>query len=475
MRGDTCHQTSLHETCQKCSKMNSYETFYPRLQRTKSAPAGDRKELCSLVSAETMERPFSLSRGLHMSTCDGRFPSSVRDRAVDADQEKLRKALGKHASLRDMLYGRRLQLREKRNELRQERVSLVDADSNFIKSVRQFPEQYHLEFEHEHYVQLEKQRDLVGSLQYEYDRAEDDFDIAETELSNEEGKLNVLFSKYLNEHGDAGKETTTESSSDIHLQPEEPQHYNEEDEARACLAEYQSRVGDARIMEERLEDLLSEKEERDRFAEKRGKIGVNLGGSDEDFADSFHGRYAGIVDELDIIHADIERLKDGLIQAGHVFPKTNSRPRPLSGSFLQSLQQNFVKTRLQISRWILDTFGSSPIECARHKEILRRWSDESLDDEKWARLVLKYWKQAESDHNNDSWEMVPGDHMESTPQNGVIRSGSPVLLSGRIEANHAMNDFRQQFPPHCTPREHARPYGTEVELDKLSEYESRSV
>ncbi|MCJ1465145.1 hypothetical protein MMC07_003761 [Pseudocyphellaria aurata] len=430
-----------------------------------------------------------------MSTCEGKTPGvRERERALDADYEKLRKALEQNARSRDRLYGRRLLLKEKRNELRQERASLVDADNNFMKSIRRFPAQDHLDFEHEDYVQLEKQRDLVGSLQYEYDRAEDDFDIEETVLSNEEGKLNVLLSRHLSERGETATETATEPSLEVHLLPEEPQGCNDEDEARARLAEYQSRVGDARIMEERLQDLLSEKEERDWFAERRDKFGVNTGASEEDIADCFDGRYAGIVDELGIIHADIERLKDGLIQAGHVFPTAEpspacspvARPRPssgtflqspqrtflslpcfpvarlrsLSGTFLQRLPQNFAQTRLSISRWILNTFGSSPIECARHKEILRGLRDESLDDEEWVRLVL----QAESDHNNDSsWE------------NRDIRSGSPVLLSGRIEATHAMNDFRQQFRLDGTLGEHARPYAKEVELDELSEEESRSV
>lgn len=453
---DTCHSMKPGKGA---AIMSGYSTFQSRFRGTKSEPAGPRKE-CSL--------------------------------------EELRKALRKQSSSRDNLYGRRLQMREKRNELRQERVLLVNADDSFMKFARRFPERDHFEFEGGPYSKLEQQRDLVGSLQYEYDQAEEEYDIAENNLINEEEKLNDLLSKYLNEPSDTSDEHTSEPTLDSHLQLEEPQYCNEEDEAHARLAEYQSRVGDARIMEERLQDLLLDREERNSFAMKREILGVDRGCSDEDFTENFRSRHTEIERELDIIYADIERLKDGLRQAGHVIPKANSTDRPpevhpqpspacspaprqraLSGSILQKLQKNFTKTRAHISRWILNTFGSSPVECARHKEILRELRDESLDDEEWAYLVFEHWKHADrfgdDDLSTGSWdEILPGDLPENTSQNRPIAIRTPFPLSGRSEATHAMSGFQQQFPLSARG-DHAKPYATEVELDKFSEYESRSV
>lgn len=504
MGGDTCHQTVTHETCERRSNYGWGRTFYLDSRKTQSEPAGNHKGFISIRSDETNKRSSILSRGI----CGpSKMQSSVRELAVDRDHEELRKALRKQSSLRDLLYGKRLQLKEKRNELRQERVLLADADGDFMKSVRQFSEQDHFELQDERYVNLERKRDLVGSLQYEFDQAEDEYDIDENELGNAEGKLNDLLSKYSNEQSETGDKHTTESSLDSRLQPEEPQYGNEEAGARAGLAEYQSRVGDARIMEERLQDLLSEQGERYSFAKKRENLGVDLGGSDDNFTEYFTYHHREIVGELDIINADIERLKDGLIQAGHVFPKNNptdrppenqahqaiSRPRSahspvarqraLSGGMMQSLQKNFAMTRAhisaQISWWILNTFGSSPVECARHKQILRGLRDESLDDKEWARLVFEHWKKAEGDGEDDlsrgSWdEILPGDLMENTLQNLGPGIQTPILLSGRSEVDHVMSGFRQQFPLD-KPGDHSRPYYEEVELDKLSEYESRSV
>lgn len=497
MRDDTCQSMN---PVKGAAMTSDYKILRHSFRGPKSEPAGPRKEFNPLIPHKTSERTFVSSQGMHRSTWDGKLHSSVRELAVDPDLEELRKALRKHSSSRDILYGRRLEMREKRNELRQERVLLVNADDSFMKFARRFPERDHFDFEDGPYFKLEQQRDLVGSLQYEYDQAEDEYDIAENELVNEEGKLNDLLSKYLNEPSDTSDEHTSEPTLDSHLQLEEPQYCNEEDEARVRLAEYQSRVGDARIMEERLQDLLSDREERNSFAMKRETLGVDRGGSDEDFTENFEYRYTEIVDELVIIHADIERLKDGLIQAGHVFPKANStdrppevlayqahpqprpacsplpRQRPLSGSILHSLQKNFATTRANISRWILNTFGSSPVECARHKEILRELRDESLDDEEWACLVFEHWKQAarsgDDDISTGSWdEILPGDLQENTSQNRPIPIRTPFPLSGRSEATHAMNGFLQQFP-RSAPGDHAKPYETEVELD---EYESRSV
>lgn len=483
MRGDTCHCV---KPVRGTAIMNAHKPLHPSYGGTKSEPAGGRKAFKPIIPDEKIERPIMLSQTTHGCTCDGKMHSSMRELAVDPDHEELRKALKKQSGLRDTLYGRRLQLKEKRNELRQERDLLADADDNFMKSLRRIPEQDHFELDDGQYFQLEQQRDLVGSLQYEYDQAEDEHDIAESELDNEEGKLNVLLSKLLNEHSNTGDDHTTETSLDSHPQSEELQYANEEDEARAGLAEYQSRVGDARIMEERLQELYSEQGERHSFAKRRENLGVDLASSNEDFTEYFKYRSSEIVGELDIIYADIERLKDGLIQAGHVFPKANATDRPpevladqaqlrphpayypvarrmpLSRNILQSLQKTVATTGAHINRWLLNIFGNSPVECARHKEILRRLGDESLDEEKWARLVLRYWEKAEchdgDDSSRGSWdEISPRDFIENL-----------VLLSGRSEATHAMNDFKQQFPLH-TPGNHSRPYATEVELDKLSE------
>lgn len=456
-----------------------------------------------MFSQETAERPSILSQCMAGSPCDRKMRSGAQELAVDPGHQELEKVLREQSRLRDRAFGKRLELKEKRNELRQERVLLADVDGDFMKSIRRSLQQDHFELENEHYLQLEQQRDTVGSLQYDYDQAEDEYDIAENDLENEEGKLEILVSKYLNEHGDADDEHTTKPSLDSHLQLEESQFCNEEDEARAGLAEYQSRVGDARIMEERLQDLWSEQEERYTFAKKREVLEDDLARSDEGFTENFNHRYSEIVGELDVIYADIERLQEGLIQAGHVFPKTNptgrppevlayqahspqrpacspvAKQRPLSESFLQGMQKNLATTRAHISRWILKTFGSSKVECARHKEILRRLGDGSLDDEEWARLVLEHWKKAECDGDDDtsrgSWdEILPADFMENTPQNRSTRIRTPVLLSGRSEATRVMNDFMQHFPI-STPGDHARPYATEVELDELLEYESRSI
>lgn len=483
--------------------MNGSKNLHPSFRGTKSEPAGDCKGCNPMFSEETAERPSMLSQCMPGSTCGRKMCSDARELAVDPGHQELRKVLRELSKLREIAFGKRLQLKEKRNELRQERVLLADVDGDFMKSIRRFPEQDHFEFEDEHYVQLEQQRDIVGSLQYDYDQAEDEYDMDENDLESEEGRLDILLSKYLNGHSDADDEHTTKPSLDSHLQPEESQLCNVEDEARVSLAEYQSRVGDARILEERLQDLWSEQEERHNFAKKREVLGGDLGGSDEDFTESFDHRYSEIVGELDVIYADIEQLKDGLIQAGHVFPKTSptdrppevlayqasSPPRPacspiarqrsLSESILQGLQKNLATTRAHISRWVLKTFGSSKVECARHKEILRRLGDGSLDDEDWARLVLEHWKKAECDGDDDtsrgSWdEILPADFMENTPQDRGTRIRTPVLLSGRSEATHAMNDFMQHFPI-STPGDHARPYAAEVELDELLEYESRSV
>ncbi len=500
--------------------INDFKVFNHR-RLLKSDPGlksrhGDRPS--SYILRETTTRPIQLSHGIRSHAGDGNsnLDNNAPQPPSALDKKNLQRALTKVSDLRDRLYGKRLQLRETRNELRQERSMLAETDANFRKSVRQFCEpnrnlkdkfedRYHIDLE-VYYRDLELQQNTVGSLQYQYDQDEDELDIGENELGIEEGRLKTLLCKFLDRDGDQVEENSSISSPADHLPPEELR-YPTEDEAHLRIAEYQSRIGDARIMHERLADLLAEQGVRRDFAKLKEKVGWEPADVDEDFDQDFEELYLEIASELEIIQADIERLKAGLIDAGYWAPETAppkhaaeilplrshshrsqasspaARKRAKSDSIVPLLQREISTSRVRrarVSQWILVTFGSSPVEQSRHKEMLRdlgqgAWG-QSLDDKKWARLVFEHWDKDGSD--SSSWdEVVPQDLLDYTaPANRASNPGDSILLPGILEAEKAVNGVEQQFHNDGDRYDHSTPYSPyALELDIHSEYESRSI
>ena len=400
------------------------------------------------------------------------------------DLEELRKELKHFLKQRDKLYGRRLQLREKRNELRQERSLQIALDAKFIKSVREILQRSGGILE-EIYTQLDSQRDVIGELQYDYDQAEDEHDAAENQLEKKEDNLIKLLQQLTHQDSDDDQRSLS-TSWNAGPQPDQSQESNTYDEGQMRFMEYQSRIGDARIMEERLQDLRYEREVSLSFARKRGDRALNGDGWDDGYAEQFERT----AEELHIIRADIERLKESLQNDGnpnidsienpghnsapyetfdidHNQPAALRKERPASDSVMPNLRKNFGAARSRIVWWIFITFGNSPTEHIRHKELLRALGGE-FDDKRWAQLVFEYWKEDDIDQHD------PSEHDESPT---FSRTQKSLLLSSQSKAEDAMTEYEQRFPfSSGAPVDRAIPYPSKtLELDELSEYESRSI
>lgn len=401
------------------------------------------------------------------------------------DLEELPKELKHFLKQRDKLYGRRLQLREKRNELRQERSLQIALDAKFIKSVREIPQRSGGMLE-EIYTQLDSQRDIIGELQYDYDQAEDEHDAAENQLEKKEENLIKLLQQLT--HRDIDDDQSSLSTSwNAGPRRDQSQESNTYDEGQMRFMEYQSRIGDARIMEERLQDLRYEHEVRLSFARKRGDRTLNGDGWDDGCAEQVERT----VEELHIIRADIERLKESLQNDGnpnidsvekpgqnpapyetfeidHDQPAALRKERPASDSVMPNLRKNFGAARSRIVWWIFITFENSPTEHIRHKELLRALGSE-FDDKRWAQLVFEYWKE-----DNDINQQDLSEHDESPI---FSRTRKSLLLSSQSKAEDAMTEYEQHFPfLSGAPVDRAIPYPSKtLELDELSEYESRSI
>lgn len=463
-------------------------------------------------------QPIQLLHGLHGADDHHNQSKDASISEIDADRLKLRRALRRVANLRDGLYGRRLKLKERRNELRQELSILSEAEAKFMKAVRQYCSRNQVledDFEEKYYTDIEQQRDIVGSLQYDYDQEEDEHDVAENELVVEEEKLSKMESKFLGQGSDE-EALQSSPSSERHLLPQET-IYTPKTGKEAAIEEYQSRQGDARIMQERLWDLLAEEDMRRSFAKKREILGWDFVKSEEDLAEVFNYQFREIESELGTIQADVKRLKDGLVQSGYLesepastiqpatlFSSPPSQPPPRiqaqspvqigrnrakSDSIAPLLAKEISTAQVRetrVSQWILVTFGSSPVEQSQQKAILRDLEfevigGEFLDEKTWARTARLIFDRLKKhieldDEPSSSWdEIAQRDMLSYTADKRASEPGDYVFLKGMLEVEQAVNRLEEQFPDKTEKHDHRMPYGrSTLRVDLHAEYESRS-
>lgn len=463
-------------------------------------------------------QPIQPLHGLHGADYHHNQSQDASIFEIDADRLKLKRALKKVADLRDGLYGKRLKLKERRNELRQELSILSEADAKFMKAVRQYCSRNQVwedDFEEKYYTDMEQQRDVVGSLQYDYDQEEDEHDVAENELVVEEEKLSIMVSKFLDQGNDE-EALLSNPSSERHLLPQET-IYLPKTAKEAAIEEYHSRQGDARILQERLADLLAEEDVRRSFAKKRENVGWGLVESEGDFIEEFNVQFREIESELGIIQADVKRLKDDLVQFNYLesepastiqpanlfsFPQTQPPPRiqaqsPVqvgrnrakSDSIAPLVEKEISTARVResrVSQWILVTFGSSPVEQSQQNAILRDLEvevigGELLDEKTWARtaqLVFDRLKKHNEldDESRSSWDEIgQQDLLSYTPDKRASQPGDYVFLKGMLEVEQAVNRLEEQFPDKAEKHDHTIPYGpSALRMDLHLEYESRS-
>lgn len=487
----SCHLSLQKNNCASLRAMRSYLNGSVGYQRAMSDSAVSRSyHICdedragdrSLKSLQLVDMNHSRHNDQKSSRSDS-LPTV-------SDHKELKREIKRVAQLRDKLYGRRLQLKEKRNELRQERGQLVEIDSRFIKSVhhvREYPKEI---FEDSFYNELDAQRDVIGLLQYDYDQAEDEHDACESQLEQEEKKLVNLLSRLVHRGSteEVLEETTSESSLSSPLLSRAPGHPDTTDVTSARLMEYQSRVGDARILQEQLHDMLYERGRKRSFTKKREKFGLGRDASDVS-TDKFEFDYAEVVKKLSIINDDVQQLKEALQEDGYSFPEvwpgeklksgpvSQSRPPsipvqrqrnrsdsegiiPILRQKLAVLQDRFnrgQKTAVlqdRINRWIFKNLRDSTVEQVRHKVILQEICP--LDDETWAHVVPEYWA---------SEDVASDEEIDSS-----------MLRLGGLTAEEAWKTFKRDFPFTETPKDRARPYDNEqLDDDLLSVYECRST
>lgn len=423
----------------------------------------------------------------------------------EASRRGLTKELKRVADLRDTLFGRRLHLKEKRNELRQESGKLSELFDALIMSQKRSKKR----LKESHYAELDIQKNVVGSLQYDYDLAEDEYDEHENQLDQEEEKLIKTLRRFFPE--DIGEDDSSTDSWESQPQLEQSQESIFNNESHMRVVEYQSRVGDARILQERLQDLLYEQGRRLSFAKMRENYTTYHDDSKSDFTERFESHRTAIVCELKLINGDLQRLKehlqlDGMDEISPIYrfeevwtPQLSPLPPQLqdsispdpkkvrrvnsadldptksldpekqksgSDSALPTTETNSRTAQVRISWWVLRTLLNSPTARVQHKQILRDVEDVFRDNMSWARLVYEVWERDEAgdDTSVGSWRILAQDLIEHKAFQIDILDGTTAVPLNVPD----LNDFLdQEFPDMkiCQPQIR----------DTVSQHKSRSV
>lgn len=217
----------------------------------------------------------------------------------------------------------RLDLRERRAGLRELRGKVADNGVKFYKEVQRYWSNRGnvVDFDLEKLDEgFQEAQDELGPMEEDYDEAEDDLGVLEYKLETRE-------KKFYSQIGDSTSSIRSPSSE--RTQEQFPKNtVIDAAEDTSPRGRYLSRLGDARIIRERLQDLIVEQNEYFEQEQRRKSHSLPPYPPNVAFMANFHLVYAQLMKELHEVEADVRRLKD---EAGmNSVDSQETAPSPLS-------------------------------------------------------------------------------------------------------------------------------------------------
>jgi len=476
--------------------------------------------------AITLTAPSSTSfRGLPQPLSPDRALQKRRQQQVGSRPNKQHTTRGNLRELRDRIYRSRLRLKEKRSELREERATAGEIDVQLTDLLRRAWQQGSLPEKDRYeqlYNQLQESRDEINALEYEYDLEEDEHELMEAELeekeeqedeeSQTEGPLenNTEGTRSLSGDDSAVRQTTRNSS------PPSTTYSVARNNAQqdATLKQYQSRVGDGNIMWERLQDLLQAYSHSIKVYQAQKAVNDNNVAVELRKVHELQDLCLKAKADLEVIGNEIQTLASRATEAelGVSMPfwvgNEQSVPQLRSNvttslaitreshNAMTYVRENASAMEARVDIWILQSLESSMIEHARHKATLQGFRKGTLDDETWARFLLRCWRGDKGDNNTGEGQRKKhSSSMTANTERWAILSHFELLVTSA--AVKAVRDFDRKFQafedpqtkhrgytlssatyrlvPYKAIKERFSPYKDGLlEMDILSLYESRS-
>lgn len=337
---------------------------------------------------------------------------SARREARARRERRISVAKKQVENLRGQVTSSRLELRELRAELRQRHVNIRHMQAQFWRGLQnQWNDTRNLDQStlQQLYEDIQRALDELGPEESNYDEKEDDLDVLDYKLGKLEDRFYDTDADLAGSRG--GFASTSSSRSSRRSRSITPTR--SEDEA-SWNYRYLSRVGDANIVRERLDELSIEKSQYVDLGRERAAMGLDLYKPNVEFLDTFDEVYAKNEFELREIEEDLERLqnesrptppaaakifietmelpKSLSLTHAHELPKTQSHGSTLRRKSDGDLLKVLVDTstvRQRVNQWILENLSVSTFEKARHRDMLQ---NPNLDEHTWWSLVKYYWQ-----------------------------------------------------------------------------------
>ncbi|KAL8793195.1 MAG: hypothetical protein Q9195_004225 [Heterodermia aff. obscurata] len=368
--------------------------------------------------------------------------------------------------LKDEILKKRLGLRELRTDLGRQRAKVREMQIKFweeLRNHRNNSSALNLTVLDELHEDITQALDVLGPEEEDYNEKEDDLNVLEYRLESLEADNNTATgsSDYLARP----QSFTTISSRRNSAVTMHSQRCQPDSDVNSPMYRYLSRLGDARIIKERLYELRSEKAQyldiqRDREALGHPQYQPNI-----DFLADYEKMFNEEFSQLQIVEMDVAKLAQeaGLdppnpsgelindarhTDSSHIatpnsstqtIAATPASPRTTLTPTNFSTLPATPAARQRINDWILFILELSPLERARHKAIL---GDPNLDDVEWASLVGKYWQRNQAVFDEEAWRGSISPEIERrqiSPHNKSCE-GSPAMVkpvsnSGKVDTN----------------------------------------
>ena len=293
------------------------------------------------------------------------------------------------------------------------------------------------------YDSISQALDTLGPGEEHYDEKEDDLNVLELRLETLEAELyNTPGSpEYLTRPRSL---TATSLSRHSMITARSDDHRNQED-LDSPMQQYLSKLGDVRIIRERLYELASEKAQYLDIQREREAVGRPQYQPNIEFLADYDRIHKELFSQLQVLEqeASILARQAGLEPAATsemineltntndvrmpetsveetIEPaetKTSPLPQRFSPSNRVAIRSKRIVARQRINDWLFEMLKISAIERARHKAIL---GNPNLEDTEWLRLVRRYWQRNQggrgdvlADPSRDSNSSVLGPEISS--------------------------------------------------------------
>ena len=385
----------------------------------------------------------------------------------------------KLVALRESLFRRRLTLKEKRNEIREERLYLDGLENELLGSISRYlnlGEALEQSLIQDLHTEILSKKDEIGSLQYDYDQAEEDYDAAEAGLVEHEDIENENIDDYDVADQSSDVEVEDPASDQVHLHSNnlEKLHRQHSRQPLSASQDIQRHCNASGIDESnqnsKSEAIPSQEVEAQGKAEKKDSVYDKVeatfktraatrpvGQTNHDIPFGGTSRKSKQKDG-EVYIGNRSRLLESMSHTGSI-TQDGSAPRETqyldpgsktrSDSEVTTRRKVLIRRRSRVIWWLFNTFGSSGVvdylERTRDRQQL---SSSKQDDETWACHVFGHWTQKRipaavsvTPGATSSTEFHRATHVEEQSLGGSYL----LLPSGISKLEHSVEDVDRLF------------------------------